>query len=281
MFMHLEGTSPNPPLPSRVPPDRYSESFSEQGMIPRNRATGRWSQNRTGSQSPSLIARKQQWSQFCIHVYYRTCVVILQQCYWSTWGKWSWISLRPTSGYYQSDQEGNMVLQIMCVTDYVFSDSCSCSPWLCFVPSVFLFFFTAATTFSVFVFRTRSMDRTLLLCLCLYLDVKYKRAFGVMKKKISLGKKKNCALRQKQIKADIMCDHVKRPTGEHGPRGCWAGELEPLFQQMVALNEGARRRGSDLLQTADGSPPLCRPTSAIHLSRQAGRQGRKQKKYKS
>lgn len=41
-------------------------------MIPRNRATGRWSQNRTGSRSSSLIARKQQWSQFCRHVYKRT-----------------------------------------------------------------------------------------------------------------------------------------------------------------------------------------------------------------
>lgn len=253
-------------------------------MIPRNRATGRWSQNRTGSRSSSLIARKQQWSQFCRHVYKKTPSL----CYSN--------AMHLPEG---SDPDKTVTFPLCLQLPFVISKVTKMASWYSRI-CVWLIVSCVIVTqkrcsCSVFCLRWFPLllprSPGFLKCLfsnaqhgqeapsvsVLVSDVQYERAFGVIttKKINSLAKEKNCAFLQIPIKADIMCDHVKRPPGEHGPRGCWACELGTPFQQMVALNEGlggavqiSRRLRRALRHSADG------PRRFIS----AGRQGRKQKK---
>lgn len=248
-------------------------------MIPRHGATGRWSQNRTGSQSPSLIARKQQWSQFCLHVYCRSAIVVLQQCYSPTWETWSWSDLHfsfcPTSVFFQSDPDALTVFQILCAIDCILCNchpknvavlllGCDLSPW-----------FLRLLPRPPCLFSNAQPGRSFCVCVGIWRTVE-NNLWSHKKKKNSLANKKNCA-----------CASAKTNQSRHYVRPRQAANWKTRPTRLLSMwtrgpfsTDGcaqwrARRRGPDLLQTAARSSPLCRPTSPIHLGRQAGAKGEK------
>lgn len=112
-------------------------------------------------------------------------------------------------------------------------------------------------------------------------DVQYERAFGVITTttKKQSGQRKELSLFAKTNQSG----HYVRPRQAASwwtrPTRLLSMWTRDPFSTDGRAQRRARRRGSDLPQTAARSSPLCRRTSAIHLGRQAGAKCRK--RYKS